>query len=70
MKSPSDHLSSMIGTRVKVRLTTGVDFTGKLSCMDGSMNVALQDAAESGAQGKRYEQVLLRGNNVLYIRSF
>jgi U6 snRNA-associated Sm-like protein LSm6 len=68
MLSPSDFLSSLIGASVKVRLTTGVNFSGILEGMDGSMNVALENAVEEG-EGNKFEHVLLRGNNVLYVRA-
>lgn len=64
--SPGEFLSHLLGHSVKVRLSTGTDFKGKLLGMDGSMNVALSGAHDQNS-GEHFEKVLLRGNNVLYI---
>ncbi|TFY67890.1 hypothetical protein EVG20_g3770 [Dentipellis fragilis] len=69
--SPSDFLKGVVGKRVVVRLTSGVDYrgTGVLSCLDGYMNIALEQTEEhvNGAVTNRYGDAFIRGNNVLYI---
>ncbi|GFZ45007.1 U6 snRNA-associated Sm-like protein LSm6 [Saitozyma sp. JCM 24511] len=67
--SPSDFLKNIVGHRVKVRIGSGVDYHGLLTCLDGYMNVVL-DQTEEWAGGRKtaeYGECFLRGNNVLYI---
>jgi len=67
--SPTDFLKGVVGKRVIVRLTSGVDYQGILSCLDGFMNIALEQTEEyvNGAVTNRYGDTFVRGNNVLYI---
>jgi len=67
--SPTDFLKGVVGKRVIVRLVSGVDYRGVLSCLDGYMNIALEQTEEhvSGAVTNRYGDAFIRGNNVLYI---
>ncbi|KAF8816855.1 Sm-like ribonucleoprotein [Phlegmacium glaucopus] len=67
--SPTDFLKGVVGKRVIVRLTSGVDYQGILSCLDGFMNIALEQTEEhvNGAITNRYGDAFVRGNNVLYI---
>ncbi|PWN95554.1 Sm-like ribonucleo protein [Tilletiopsis washingtonensis] len=67
--SPSDFLKHVIGKRVVVRLTSGIDYKGVLTCLDGYMNIALEDCAEwvGGQRRGVYGDAFVRGNNVLYI---
>ncbi|OWT35867.1 U6 snRNA-associated Sm-like protein LSm6 [Cryptococcus neoformans] len=67
--SPSEFLRNIVGKRVKVRIGSGVDYTGLLTCLDGYMNVALEQAEEWAGEVKTaaYGDCFLRGNNVLYI---
>ncbi|KAF7798201.1 hypothetical protein EIP86_009418 [Pleurotus ostreatoroseus] len=67
--SPTDFLKGVVGKRVVVRLTSGVDYQGILSCLDGYMNIALEQTEEhvNGAVTNRYGDAFIRGNNVLYI---
>ncbi|KAH7909443.1 hypothetical protein BJ138DRAFT_1010828, partial [Hygrophoropsis aurantiaca] len=44
--SPTDFLKGVVGKRVIVRLTSGVDYRGILSCLDGYMNIALEQTEE------------------------
>ena len=62
---PSEFLKGVIGKRVKVRLSDGTDYFGRLLCLDGFMNVALEDAEEQS--NRKYGTSFIRGNNVLYI---
>jgi len=67
--SPTDFLKGVVGKRVVVRLTSGVDYRGVLSCLDGYMNIALEQTEEhvNGRVTNRYGDAFIRGNNVLYI---
>ncbi|KAH9477737.1 U4/U6-U5 snRNP complex subunit lsm6 [Psilocybe cubensis] len=67
--SPTDFLKGVVGKRVVVRLTSGVDYRGVLSCLDGFMNIALEQTEEhvNGVITNRYGDTFVRGNNVLYI---
>ncbi|WWD18635.1 U6 snRNA-associated Sm-like protein LSm6 [Kwoniella shandongensis] len=67
--SPSEFLKNIVGKRVKVRIGSGVDYHGLLTCLDGYMNVALEETEEwaGGRKTAEYGDCFLRGNNVLYI---
>ncbi|KAI9511368.1 putative U6 snRNA-associated Sm-like protein LSm6 [Russula earlei] len=74
--SPTEFLKNVVGKRVVVRLTSGVDYLGMffsrlrvLSCLDGYMNIALEQTEEhvNGTVTNRYGDAFIRGNNVLYI---
>ncbi|CAE6437926.1 unnamed protein product [Rhizoctonia solani] len=67
--SPTDFLKNVVGKRVVVRLTSGVDYRGVLSCLDGYMNIAMEQTEEhvNGRVTNRYGDTFIRGNNVLYI---
>ncbi|KAK1925868.1 putative u6 snRNA-associated sm-like protein lsm6 [Papiliotrema laurentii] len=67
--SPSEFLKNIVGKKVKVRIGSGIDYHGLLTCLDGYMNVALEDTEEysGGRLTARYGDCFLRGNNVLYI---
>ncbi|KAK0517699.1 U4/U6-U5 snRNP complex subunit lsm6, partial [Tilletia horrida] len=59
----------IIGKPVIVRLNSGVDYRGILSCLDGYMNIALEDTREyyNGTERNSFGDAFIRGNNVLYI---
>ncbi|KAI0988681.1 hypothetical protein GJ496_004383 [Pomphorhynchus laevis] len=66
---PSEFLRSIIGRPVVVKLNSGVDYRGVLLCLDGYMNIALEQTEEyvNGHLVNKYGDTFLRGNNVLYI---
>ena len=68
-RAPSDFLRSVIGRPVSVRLLSGVDYRGILVCLDGYMNVAMEQTEEfvDGVLRNKYGDTMIRGNNVLYI---
>ncbi|KAJ2558783.1 U4/U6-U5 snRNP complex subunit lsm6 [Coemansia sp. RSA 1933] len=68
-KSPTDFLENILGRRVFVRLNSGIDYKGILACLDGYMNIALEQTEEyvEGELRNRYGDAFIRGNNVLYI---
>jgi small nuclear ribonucleoprotein len=55
---------------VSVRLKNDIEYKGKMSNVDPYMNVILVEAEESenGQKKANYGKVVIRGNNVLYIR--
>ncbi|OJT15640.1 U6 snRNA-associated Sm-like protein LSm6 [Trametes pubescens] len=63
--SPTDFLKGVVGKRVVVRLTSGVDYRGILSCLDGYMNIALEQTEEhvNGRVTNKYGDAFIRGNN-------
>jgi U6 snRNA-associated Sm-like protein LSm6 len=67
--TPGDFLKRAVGKEVRVRLNNGTDYSGNLSCLDGFMNIALDNTREyvSGQFQKSYGDSFLRGNNVSYI---
>lgn len=50
-------------------LKTSTLFTGVLACIDGYMNIALEQTEEyvNGQLKDKYGDAFIRGNNVLYI---
>ncbi|KAL7411906.1 hypothetical protein BDY24DRAFT_395309 [Mrakia frigida] len=66
---PSGFLKAVVGKEVVVRLNSGVDYRGILSCLDGYMNIALEHTEEyvNGVKKNDYGDAFIRGNNVLYI---
>ncbi|ORZ31787.1 U6 snRNA-associated Sm-like protein LSm6 [Catenaria anguillulae PL171] len=69
MSSPSDFLNALVGGQVAVKLHSGVEYHGRLICLDGYMNIVLEDTQEfvAGNCTNVYGDALVRGNNVLYI---
>ncbi|XP_074614584.1 U6 snRNA-associated Sm-like protein LSm6 isoform X1 [Acropora palmata] len=45
-QTPSDFLKQIIGRPVVVKLNNGVDYRGVLACLDGYMNIALEQTEE------------------------
>lgn len=62
-------LTSITNQKVNVKLFNDFLYAGELSSIDGYMNVVLQNANEivNGKVMTTYEEVFLRGNNVIYI---
>lgn len=71
VKSPTDFLKSIKGKTVVVKLNSGVDYKGILACLDGFMNIAMEQTEEyvGGQLKNKYGDCFIRGNNVLYISS-
>ncbi|KAG9301640.1 hypothetical protein G9A89_016710 [Geosiphon pyriformis] len=64
-RSPTDFLNNVIGRPVVVKLNSGVDYRGILSCLDGYMNIALEQTEEwvNGQLKNKYGDAFIRGNN-------
>jgi small nuclear ribonucleoprotein len=69
-KRPLNVLQKATSKQVSVRLKNELEYRGKMSNVDSYMNVILMDAEESenGSKKANYGKVVIRGNNVLYIR--
>ena len=63
-------LQKATSKQVSVRLKNDLEYRGRMSNVDSYMNVILMDAEESenGTKKANYGKVVIRGNNVLYIR--
>ncbi len=66
-RNPSDFLKQVIGKPVVVQLNSGVTYRGVLACLDGFMNIALEQTEEyvDGQLKARYGDCFIRGNNGL-----
>jgi U6 snRNA-associated Sm-like protein LSm6 len=66
-QTPSDFLKQIIGRPVVVKLNSGVDYRGILTCLDGYMNIALEQTEEyvNGQLKQKYGDAFIRGNNGL-----
>lgn len=64
-KNPTDFLKQVIGKAVVVKLNTGVTYKGVLACLDGFMNIAMEQTEEyvDGQLKNRYGDCFIRGNN-------
>ncbi|MDG6909526.1 MAG: ribonucleoprotein [Nitrososphaerota archaeon] len=69
-KRPLNVLQRAANKVVSVRLKNEIEYRGKMSNVDPYMNVILTDAEESenGAKVANYGKVVIRGNNVLYVK--
>ena len=69
-KRPLGILQKATNKTVAVRLKSELEYKGKMANVDPYMNVILVDAEESenGNKVATYGKVVIRGNNVLYIR--
>ncbi|KAG7346672.1 LSM domain containing protein [Nitzschia inconspicua] len=69
-RSPSDFLKSVLGRPAVVKLNSGIEYRGVLACLDGYLNIAMEQTQEYGLDGQlkaTYGDCFIRGNNVLYI---
>jgi small nuclear ribonucleoprotein len=68
-KKPLNVLIKQLHGNIEVVLKNGCDYKGKMIKCDGHMNILLEGATEfKDTQAiTNYGNVLLRGNNVLYI---
>ncbi|XP_062613049.1 small nuclear ribonucleoprotein F [Saccostrea cucullata] len=68
--NPKPFLNGLTGKPVMVKLKWGMEYKGYLVSVDGYMNLQLANTEEyiDGAQTGNLGEVLIRCNNVLYIR--
>jgi U6 snRNA-associated Sm-like protein LSm6 len=64
-RSPSDFLKSVLGRPVRVKLNSGIEYRGVLACLDGYMNIAMEQTEEyvDGQLKAKYGDCFIRGNN-------
>jgi small nuclear ribonucleoprotein len=69
-KKPITALQKAVNKSAWVRLKNDIEYRGKVSSVDPYMNVILVDAEEyeNGKLSANYGKVVIRGNNLLYIR--
>lgn len=67
--TPSDFLSAVLGRPVTVYLNNGSEYRGVLVCLDGYMNIGLEQTEqfENGQLKQSFGDAFIRGNNVFYI---
>jgi small nuclear ribonucleoprotein len=68
-KKPLNVLIKQLHGNIEVVLKNGCEYKGKMIKVDGHMNILLEGATEYKEEQMltNYGNVLLRGNNVLYI---
>jgi len=69
-KRPLTTLQKNTNKSVIVRLKNDVEYKGKIVSVDSYMNLIMTDAEETrdGKTVEKYGRVILRGNNVLFIK--
>jgi small nuclear ribonucleoprotein len=69
-KRPLSILQKATSKQVSVRLKNDIEYKGKMSNVDPYMNMILVDAeeTENGRKVANYGKVVIRGNNVLYVK--
>ena len=69
-KRPLTVLQKNTKKDVIVTLKSGVEYRGKMENVDSYMNLIMSDAEElkDGKTVEKYGRVILRGNNVLFIK--
>ena len=69
-KKPLTTLQKNTKKTVIVRLKNDVEYKGKIINVDSYMNLIMADAEElkDGKTVEKYGKVILRGNNVLFIK--
>lgn len=69
-KRPLNVLQKATNKQVSVRLKNEIEYKGRMANVDPYMNVILVDAeeTENGSKVANYGKVVIRGNNVLYVK--
>ena len=69
-KRPLTVLQKSTKKKVTVRLKNEVEYKGKMDNVDSYMNLIMTDAEElrNGKTVEKFGRVILRGNNVLFIK--
>ena len=69
-KRPLTILQKSTKKKVTIRLKNEVEYKGKIDNVDSYMNLIMTDAEElhDGKTSANYGRVILRGNNVLFIK--
>ncbi|MEO9277241.1 MAG: U6 snRNA-associated Sm-like protein LSm6 [Nitrososphaera sp.] len=69
-KRPLTTLQKGVNKKVTVRLKSDIEYKGKMNNVDSYMNLIMTDAEEisNGKTVANYGRVIVRGNNVLFIK--
>ncbi len=69
-KKPLQVLQRAINRNISVRIKSDLEYRGRMINVDPFMNVILEDAGEysSGTLSANYGKIVIRGNNVIFIR--
>ncbi|MDE1829177.1 MAG: ribonucleoprotein [Thaumarchaeota archaeon] len=69
-KRPLTTLQKGVNKKVIVRLKNDIEYKGKMNNVDSYMNLIMTDAEEvsNGKTVANYGRVIVRGNNVLFIK--
>ncbi len=69
-KRPLTTLQKGVNKKVVVRLKSDIEYKGKMNNVDSYMNLIMTDAEEisNGKTVANYGRVIVRGNNVLFIK--
>jgi len=69
-KKPLNVIVKRLNSYIAVVLKNGVEYRGTMVQCDGHMNLILDGATEyvNGEMVANYGTILVRGNNILYIR--
>lgn len=69
-KRPLNSLQKAVNKEVAIRLKMELEYRGKMINVDPYMNVILVDATEynGGNPTATYGKIVIRGNNVLFIK--
>lgn len=69
--NPRPFLHELTGTKVNIKLKWGQEYVGRLLSVDSYMNFLLDDTEEyvEGELTGSVGQVMIRCNNVLYVRA-
>ena len=65
MSTPSAFLQNLLGRPVVVKLNSGVDYRGVLACLDGYMNIALEQVNVGYLDFVKYNARRLIGSLIL-----
>jgi len=70
MKKPLNILQNALNESVSIRLKNNIEYKGKMSDVDAFMNLIIKNASEysEGVLKSNYGNVIIRGNNVLFIK--
>lgn len=68
-RKPLNVLTRQLNAHIGIVLKNGLEYRGAMIHCDNFMNIILDGAAEyyDGRQIANYGQILVRGNNILYI---
>ena len=80
INGPDDFVSKLKGQQVRVKLNDGSNYVGKFVCMDGCLNVVLEDVItfpetiegddaipSNQDEDNTFSECFIRGNNLCYI---